>query len=421
MPVFIGSIPNTQIDDLKLANEILSRKVDTSNSIQEVTKRLNAISNLKGSKTLLFNRGRDSLSFFLSLLGLEKNDEVITQAFTCVAVVAPILWNNCKPVYVDIDSKSFNMDIDSLEEKITEKTKAVIVQHTFGNLVDVGKVREIVDRINNQRDKEKKIYIIEDCAHIFSNTVQIGEYSDVYFFSFSQDKAISCTQGAMMRILNPEILAIAKEKYKNIPEPSKKDSLYNAKYIKLWSIIKKYYYTKLIPFTNITLGRILIVLFRFLSLIKKQASVNSTDSAQIKKMSAIQACLLLNQLDKVEEINEHRQKIVEIYNQNLKGKFLFNSNNKVLLRYPILLSNRMEIKKKLLEEKIIVGNWYSSPIHPLHEREQLQNVNYIDNSCPLASKIGKHVLNLPTNIEVSDKEATKIVEIVNNFAIPFNI
>lgn len=414
MSVFIGSIPNAQADDIALAKDILKGVTDTTGAIEALEKQF-------GKGTFLFNRGRDSLSFFLTLLGLKKDDEIVTQAFTCVAVVAPILWNNCKPVYVDIDPNSFNMDTDLLEEKITDKTRAVIVQHTFGNLIDVKKVREIIDRINNQRSKEKEIYIVEDCAHIFSNNVQIGEYSDATFFSFSQDKAISSTQGAMMKITNPEILNIAKEKYTTIPRPSKEESLYNAKYIKLWSIIKKLYYTKLIPFTNITLGRVLIVLFRSLGLIRKQASANSTNSTQIKRMSNIQARLLLNQLDKVEMINNHREKIANIYNQNLKEELLFNSKNKILLRYPILITNRKEIKKKLLEERIITGNWYSSPIHPLYNKEELEKVNYRGNLCPVASKVGQHILNLPTNIEVSQKEAMKIVDIVNNFAIPFNI
>ncbi len=417
MSVFIGSIPNAQEDDIALANTLLKSVADSTCAIEDLEKRF-------GKDIFLFNRGRDSLSFFLSLLGLEKDDEIVTQAFTCVAVVAPILWNDCKPIYVDIDFNSFNMNINLLKGKITDKTKAVIVQHTFGNMVDVRKVREIINGINNQRTQERKIYIIEDCAHIFSPELlreQIGKYSDSYFFSFSQDKAISCTQGALIKIVDSEILNAAKEKYKNVQKPSKKESLYNAKYIKLWSVIKKYYYTKLIPFTNITLGRALIVLFRSLGLTKKQASVNSTDSNQIKKMGNIQACLLLNQLDKVEEINEHREKIVDIYNQNLKKEFIFNSKNKILLRYPILISNRKEIKKKLLEEEIITGNWYSSPVYPLNEDEQLKKINYKGNPCPVAFKAGKNILNLPANIEVSEREIIKIIEIINNFAIPFNI
>ncbi len=441
MSVFIGSIPNTQEDDLKLAKGILRGKIETTNSIQDLTSKLDSMLDYDGintphnSNNFLFNRGRDSLSFFLSLLELEKDDEIVTQAFTCVAVVAPILWNYCKPIYVDIDPNSFNMDLNLLKEKITNKTRAVIVQHTFGNMVNVSKVREIINEINNQRTQERKIYIIEDCAHIFTpkllrkdldennskNREQIGKYSDAYFFSFSQDKAISCTQGGMMKIINPGMSELAKEKYKNIPKPSKKESLYNVRYIKLWSVIKKYYYTKLIPFSNITFGRVLIIIYRTLGLIKQQASINSTDPTQIKKMSNIQASLLLNQLDKIEEINNHREKIVDIYNKNLKEEFIFNSGNKILLRYPILVSNRNEIKKRLLKEEIITGNWYSFPVHPLNVEEDLKKVNYKNNSCIVAIKAGQHVLNLPTNVEVSEKEAIRIVEIVNNFAIPFNI
>jgi dTDP-4-amino-4,6-dideoxygalactose transaminase len=432
MSVFIGSIPNTERDDLELAKRILKGQEDLKGSLDrlrgdlfDLLKQNENLANVSKENIFLFNRGRDSIYFYLNAQELNEGDEVIVQAFTCVAVVAPILWNNLKPVYVDIDPKTYNMDLPLLQKSITDKTRAIVIQHTFGNLANMRMVREIVDEANKEREEKDKIKIIEDSAHIFPSDFKgrysiLGKYSDMLLFSFSQDKSISSTQGAASIILDEEALDTAKENYSELHKPSKKESLYNARYIKLWSLIKKYYFTKVIPLTNITVGRILIILFRNLGLIRKQAKANTTEFSGIEKLSQIQAVLLSNQLQKVFKINQKREKICRFYDNNLKEDFRFDSEGNLLLRYPIFLENKSEIKEKLLEKRIIAGNWYSSPVHPL-SKEELGKVDYKVGSCPVAEKAGKNILNLPTNIEVTDENAKEIVEIINNFAKPFNI
>ena len=412
MPVFIGSTPNVQTDDLLLAKDILNGEKDINGSIDELKSKFH-------DEVFLFNRGRDSLFFFLNLLNLKDDDEVLVQAFTCVAVVAPLLWSKAKPVYVDIDPKSFNMDLDLLREKISEETRVILIQHTFGNLADVRRVREFVDGVNNEREEERKIYIIEDCAHLFTNNffeLNIGQYSDAFFFSFSQDKAISCTQGAMLVVKDPVLLPEAQKEYVSVKELSLSEAMYNAKYITLWNRIKESYFKRVVPFTNITLGRILIILFRLLGIIKKQASNDTLMFSEPKKLSEIQACLLLNQLGKSEELNKHREKIVNIYHTGIKDELRFNSINGPLLRYPILISNREEVKEKLKEKGIIGGIWYSSVVFPL--MGNLNLVNYKLGDCPNAEMCAKSIFNLPTNIETTENDVNDIVDVVNTFANP---
>lgn len=417
MSLLIGSTPNTQEDDIKLAKEILNGKVSTNEALELLKKEFPA-------GTLFFNKGRDSLYFFLSLLNLSNSDEVITQAFTCVAVVAPIIWNGAKPIYVDIEKHSFNMDIGALEKEINENTRVVIVQHTFGNIVDMGKVRNIVDKANLERSLERRIYIVEDCAHIFTkntNNLDIGKYSDAYFFSFSQDKSISCTQGAAMVINDEKTKEIASREYQNLHELTKKEARYTVRYILLWNIIKKSYFKKIIPFTNITIGRILIILFRSLGIIKKQASENTLQFSEPQKMSNIQATLLLNQIKKAENFNNHRKNIVNIYNTRLDCTFKFNSNSNILIRYPVLLGNRKEIMSILRKKEIILGRWYSSVVFPLNNPEQLEKVGYIIGSCPNSEFCSNHILNIPTNIEMGKDDVETVIDSINSFAKNINL
>ena len=83
---------------------------------------------------VLFESGRVAQYFLLKALGIGQGDEVIIQAFTCVAVPNSIIWTGAKPIYVDID-ESLNMDPKKLEKLINKKTKAVIWQSTFGNFI----------------------------------------------------------------------------------------------------------------------------------------------------------------------------------------------------------------------------------------------------------------------------------------------
>ena len=417
MSVFIGSLPNTENDDVVLAKKVLRDSNVANNSLEELKIHFS-------KNSYFFNKGRDSLFFLFKLLGLKQGDEVITQAFSCIAVLAPIIWSGATPVYVDIETNTFNMDLKLLRKKITLKTKAIIIQHTFGNIANLEMVKEIVEKENCKRDRKNKIYIIEDCAQLFDTNLEkygIGKYSDAYFFSFSQDKGISCTQGSVLEITNEQLKEKAKEEYKKTEKISDKESKYCAKYIKVWDVIKKSYFITLIPFTNITLGRVLIMLFRSLGIIKRQASIDTLKNPDIKKMGDIQACLLLNQLRKVEKLNKNRERVVNRYNSNLKSNLNFNSKNKVLLRYPILVDSRNEIKRLLLKKQIIIGNWYSTPVYPLSTQEELLKVGYVMGSCPIAENVGKKILNLPTNIEVKDNEIKEIIDTVNTFAKPIKI
>ena len=424
MSVLIGSIPNDKKDDVKLAKKL--SKVNfykKSTSLEELEAYFSEI--FEDRSLFMFNRGRDSLYFLLKSLNIKREEEVIVQAFTCVATVSPILWVHAKPVYVDIDKETYNMDISKLKKAITPKTRVIIVQHTFGNIADVYKVREIVDEINKKREEYKKISIIEDCCHLFYLTSQeleekyIGIFSDAFFFSFAQDKAISCTQGSVCVVNNTKMFGKRKTEYANIPELSKEDAKYNAKYIVTWNKIRKWYFVKVLPFIKndkFTIGKFLILYYRERGDIKKQADNSTIYYDGIHKLSHIQASLLLHQLDKLEDLNEHRLILEDIYNKELKKQFRFKKENgSILLRYPVIVNNIEEVREHLKKKKIIIGKWYSTPIFPL-EYDELEKVFYKKGLCPNAESCGKKIINLPLSIDTTEEDAKNIVSIINKFA-----
>lgn len=419
MSVFIGSIPNCTKEDINLAKKLLKKKQATCDSISLLNKEFSNLFNNR--KFYLFNRGRDSLYFLLKSLKLTTHDEVILQGFTCISAVAPIIWCHATPVYTDIDKTTFNTNLKNLKKKITNNTRVILIQHTFGNIVDLKEIREYVNKLNKDRETPRKIIIIEDCAHLFRKDYKkygIGEYSDAFFFSFAQDKSVSSTQGSIVIINKQRAFGERDTEYANVPNLEQKEALYNAKYIVLWNKIKKSYFKKVIPFikSNITIGRCRIMLYRFLHMTKKQASADSIKYDGIHKMSDIQAELLFNQYHNLDNLNKHRETITAIYDTELKKELRFKkTNGSILLRYPLLIKNSNILKKKMLEREIITGRWYSSVVFPL-ERKDLRGVKYIKGDCKNAEEASRYIFNLPTNIEVTEEDAKYIVNVVNNFA-----
>lgn len=411
MSTLIGSIPTTQSDDLELAKKILNGQENIVDSIVNLQKALEDI--FQNKELYLFNRGREALYFALQTLGIKENDEVIIQAMTCVAVVAPILSLKAKPMYVDINQDDFNIDIVDLEKKITPKTKVIVVQHTFGNIADVKKISEIA--------KRHDIYVIEDCAHLFYtdySKTDINKYSDISFFSFAQDKSISAVQGGLAVINNPLFKDSAMNLYLNVENQDKLQGMYNARYIKLWSIIKKYYFTPILPFqSRITLGKTLVMIFRWLGLIKQQATSSVDTILNMNRISEVQSALLLNQLEKSDAINKRREEIANIYNDKLNPELRNKATSKYLLRYPVLVSNPGVVMQQLKKHKYICGRWYNSVVFPIHGN--LDKVGYASGSCPIAETLTKEILNLPTNIDLTNEDATDIANIVNENAKPF--
>ena len=184
-PIAISLSPNTQRDDLILALKSIVninsyQRGPYQNKVSGWFKKYFQVKNV-----FLFNMGRSALFFLLKNINIGSGDEVIIQAFTCVAVTDPILWTGAKPVYIDVD-KSLNIDPVLLEKSISKKTKAIIVQHTFGISAQIILIKKIAQKYN--------IFLIEDCAHSLGATYngkKIGTFGDAALFSFGRDKVIS--------------------------------------------------------------------------------------------------------------------------------------------------------------------------------------------------------------------------------------
>jgi perosamine synthetase len=139
------------------------------------------------------NSGTAALHSLLQGLGLSQGDEVIVPANTFVATSNAVLYLGAKPIVADIDIQTFNISIDSVNERITSKTRAIVAVHIGGNPCDMKALREIAD--------DKHLHLIEDCAHAHGariGTQSCGTFGEAAAFSFHPTKVITSAEGGMV-------------------------------------------------------------------------------------------------------------------------------------------------------------------------------------------------------------------------------
>ena len=142
-----------------------------------------------------------TIALQLAIKALELKGEIITTSFSFVATTSSIVWEGCTPVFVDIDSKTLNIDSTKIEEAITEKTTAILATHVYGNPCDVNYIQQIADKYN--------LKVIYDAAHAFGvkvNGKSIFEYGDISTCSLHATKLYHSVEGGLIVTRKPEIL-----------------------------------------------------------------------------------------------------------------------------------------------------------------------------------------------------------------------
>jgi len=419
-PISISLSPNTEKDDVLLAFKLLFRpwlwKI-AKNEKNSVSKNPTIVSfsdsyfeeefkKYLGVKyTISFNSGRSSLMAILNSLGLEKNDEILLQAFTCNAAANPIIWSGLKPIFVDCNEKTFNIDVDDLQKKISSRSRTIIVQHTFGLSADMDEIMNIC--------QEHNLILIEDCAHSLGADFQgkkVGTFGKAAFFSFSRDKVISSVYGGMVATNDDNLAGKIKEYQKRAGFPScfwvKQQLLHPV--LMNWIILPTYK----------IFGKYLLILCQWLHVLSKAVHWKEKRGMKPcyfpKRMPRALAILALNQFKKLERFNSHRREIAEFYRKELQSTSfeLPADSEQIYLRFTIKHPKAKEIIKNAWENNLLIGDWYDKVIAP-HDTK-LEKMQYIEGSCPKAERLAKETLNLPTHINISLADAQKIVNFLKN-------
>lgn len=410
-PIFISLSPNTEKDDILLAWKLLFKpwlwKISKNRTAEQLEKEFQKYLGVKYA--ISFNSGRSAFLAILASLELNPGEEVLLQAFTCNAAVNPILWSGLKPVFVDCEEKTLNIDIRNLKRKITPKSKIIMVQHTFGLPANLKEILEISEKNN--------LILIEDCAHSLGANYQgkkIGNFGKAAFFSFGRDKVISSVYGGMA-VTNDENLG---KKIKNFQEKCPLPSNFWIFQQLLHPILTNYFIKPFYSFFGF--GKWLLLFLQKVKILSKAVQKNEKEGKKSnyfpKKMPEALAILALNQFQKLPRFINHQLKIAKFYEENLKGlNFILPERNpeRIYMRYQILVRNPEMILKKARRQKIFLDDgWRKTPIVPPDTNQE--KMGYWPGSCPQAEKIAKEIINLPTNINISLKDTERVVNFLKS-------
>ena len=347
-------------------DEAIHSVLDKSNYImgEEVTQLEKNLKEFTGaSYAITCSSGTDASLLAMMALDIKPGDEVITTPFTFIATAETIALLGAKPVFVDIDEKTYNIDVPKIEEKITDKTKAIIAVSLYGQPCDI-------DALEQLKIKHSKLKIIIDGAQSFGSTYKDktdSNLGDISTTSFFPAKPLGCFGDGGAVFTNDEVLAI-KMKSLRVHGQSKR---YHHKYIGMG-------------------GRMDTL----------QCAIVDVKLKYYKKDLALRQ----------EVANKYNSKL-SIQNSKLVLPFVEKGRTSAFAQYSIRVKNRDEVQAKLKEAGIPTAVHYPMP---LHLQECFEYLGYKRGDFPIAEKVSEEIMSLPMNPYVSDEEIEYIAKKFNN-------
>ena len=318
-----------------------------------------------------FNSGTSAQHAALLAYGIKEGDEVIVPSFTFISTANSALFVGAKPVFADIEKETFGLDPESVLEKISSKTRAIMPVHYGGCPCKIQELREIAD--------DYGLILIEDAAESFGakiNEKKIGSFGDASMLSFCQNKVITTGEGGAIVTDSEEIY----QKLKLIRSHGREN---NSQY-----------------FSSNKVSDYIALGYNF-------------------RMSSLTAALGISQIGKVDKIIKKRREYAFYFTDQLKSEIWNNvrvseipeSYFNVYQLYTILANQRDELKD-YLASKGIMTKIYFSPVHTTHF---YQNVLGYKCKLPVTEELSRNVLTLPMHPCLSFDEINYVVNEIKNF------
>lgn len=305
--------------------------------------------------------GLDSLMLSLKALGIKEGDEVIVPSNTYIATALAVTYCGAKPVLVEPNIRTFNINPSLIEEKITDKTKAIMPVHLYGQPCDMDPIMEIA--------KKHKLYVVEDCAQAHGAKYKgqvIGSFGDAAGFSFYPGKNLGALGDAGAVVTNDEKIATMVRSLGNYGSDYKYHHIYKGN--------------------------------------------NS-------RLDELQAAFLLAKLPILEKMNEERRRIAnrylqEINNDNIVLPYVMPECEPVWHIFGIRCERREELIKHLNQNDISINKHY--PI-PIHEQIAYKDLDIAPGELPIAEEISRTQLSIPMFYGMTEEQISYVIDKINEF------
>lgn len=352
--------------DLAIANVLDTTSFINGKAVGEFAS--NLAKYLKVQDVIPCANGTDALQIAMMALGLEPGDEVITPSFTYIATTEVIALLRLKPVFVDVDPKTFCIDASKIREAITSKTKAIVPVHLYGQSCDMEEIMKIAE--------EHHLYVVEDNAQAIGADVKFadgslhktGTIGHIGCTSFFPSKNLGCYGDGGAIMTNNNLLA---DRIRMIANHGQS---------------KRYYHDVV--------------------------GCNS-------RLDTMQAVVLNIKLGRLDEYNNARRSVAEFYNASFKENPKITTpitspgNTHVFHQYTMILDgvDRNELQEKLAAVGVPAMIYY--PV-PAHRQQMFSFLNLPEVDLPITDWLTHRVISLPIHTEMDQDQLDHIVYHVNN-------
>ena len=361
-----------------------------------------------GLADLTFYRGRVALAAILKGLGIGNGDEVATQAFTCLAVPEGIMAAGARPLYIDIEPSGYTMDPGDLETKIGPRTRAIVLQHTFGIPAQMTPIMQVAQKAG--------IPVIEDCCHTLASTYEgrlLGAFGIAAFYSFEWGKPVVVGLGGSVRINDAELLRQLENDYSRYVAPGivkrlKLELQYRAFGLLYWP--RLYWPVRWAFHTLSRLGA-------------AEGNYNPIPAdGQLAEDFALRMprrlrSRLLRKITHIDEHTRHNRWLAEGYAAQIGSAAVKHpkppaESETVYARYPLRAADKPRLLAAARAHNVELAEWYATPVHPL-PLDQSAQVGYQRGSCPHAETRAGEVVSLPIHGRVGPRYLRRAAEFLN--------
>ena len=305
--------------------------------------------------------GLDALMLALKALEIGEGDEVIVPSNTYIATALAVTYVGAKPVFVEPDIRTYNINTDLIEAAITDKTKAIMPVHLYGQAADMDRIMEIA--------KKHNLKVVEDCAQAHGALYKgkkIGTFGDAAGFSFYPGKNLGALGDAGAAVTSNKDIADRIRALGNYGSDYKYHHIYKGN--------------------------------------------NS-------RLDELQAAFLRAKLGILDKMNEERRRVADRYLKEIKNDeitlpYVSPDNTPVWHIFAIRSSRRDEIEKYLKDKEIGTNKHY--PI-PMHLQECYKDLGFGKGDFPIAEEISETELSLPMYYGMTDDEISYVIDAINSF------